>query len=331
MSMHDRTVSGNTIAATAIPEQAAMTDPSLRGNIVVIVNARAGEVLQRGEEAFTRDIAEQFRSHGVEADIRSVAPQALDRAVGDAVRERPGAVVVAGGDGTVSRLLPKLSVSGVPVGILPLGTLNMLARDLGFAGEAVDDIARLVRAQPVTIDLGEINGMLFHTNAGLGFFGTMARAREDARRIVPFSKRLGYGIAALRTLLGSRPVEIEMELDGVPVLEHADAVLITNNRFAEQPWRRETIADGLLEVHMLRAGGVVTRAQAAMAVLRGNWRDLPNLRSLCAREVVVRRPGRRQSTVSVDGELHRLDNPIRLVSRPAALNVLCAAAEDRAP
>lgn len=309
---------------TGAEEQDSSDGASMRGGIVVVVNARAGEVLQRGEAAFTRDIAELFRTHGIEADIRPVMPQMLDRAVGDAVRERPGAVLVAGGDGTVSRLLPKLAVSGVPVGILPLGTLNMLARDLGFTGEVEEDINRLVTAQPVRIDLGEINGMLFHTNAGLGYFGAMARAREEARRIVPFSKRLGYGIAALRTLLGSRPVAVELELDGVPVLEHADAVLITNNRFVEQPWRRETIDAGMLEVHMLRAGGVVPRLQAALAVLRGTWRELPNLRSLCAKEIVIRRAGRGPSTVSIDGELHRMSNPIRIVSRPGALNVLRA-------
>lgn len=309
---------------TGLEEPAATSGGIMRGGVIVVVNARAGEVLQRGEDAFRRDIEEGFRTHGIDADVRTVAPQALDRAVGDAVRQRPGAVVVAGGDGTVSRLLPKLAVSGVPIGILPLGTLNMLARDLGFAGKAAEDIGRLVSAQPVTIDLAEINGMLFHTNAGLGFFGAMARAREDARRIVPFSKRLGYGIAAVRTLLGSRPVAVELELDGVPLLEHADAVLITNNCFVEKPWRREVLDAGMLEVHMLRANGVVSRLQAAIAVLRGTWRDLPNLRSLCAREIIVRRKGRRHSTVSIDGELHRMTNPIRLVARPKALNVLRA-------
>lgn len=314
---------------THVEEPGSIDNAIVRNGIVVVVNARAGEVLQRGAEAFTRDIAERFGTLGIRADVRSVPPGSLDRAVGDAVRQRPGAVIVAGGDGTVSRLLPKLAVSGVPVGILPLGTLNLLAADLGFTGRVEEDVPSLADAEPVTIDLGVCDGTLFHSNAGLGYFGAMARAREDARRIAPFSKRLGYGMAALRTLLASRPVTVELEIDGVPVLEHADAVLVTNNRFLAQTRQRETIAEGLLEVHMLRAGGIVSRLQAALAVLRGTWRDLPNLRSLCAREIVVRRPGRRQSTVSIDGELRRVSNPIHLASRPGALRVLRARLPDR--
>lgn len=301
---------------------------TLRGALIVVVNARAGEVLQRGEEAFAQSIVEGFREHGFEVDVRSVQPRDLDRAVGDAVRERPGAVIVAGGDGTASRLLPKLAVSGVPIGILPLGTLNLLARDLGFTADVAQDIGRLVAAGSEAIDLGEINGTLFHTNAGLGYFGAMAQAREDARRIVPFSKRLGYGVAALRTLLGSRPVSVELELDGVPMVERADAVLITNNRFEQQNGRRAALDEGLLEVHMLRAGGVVPRIQAAAAVLRGTWRDLPNLQSLMAKEVVLRRAGRGRAAVSIDGELHRMASPIRCAIRPGALRVLRAVRPD---
>jgi diacylglycerol kinase family enzyme len=87
----------------------------------------------------------------------------------------------------------------------------------------------------------------------------------------------------------------------------------------------------LLEVHLLRAGGLRGRMSAAFAVWRGNWRELPALRSVTCRKVVIKRRGKRSSTVAMDGEIRRLKHPLTFQIMPRALHVLAPLPEQPAP
>ncbi len=295
-----------------------------RPNFIAVVNARAGEVLQSGQSAFGNSIVQAFDKIGVSCDVRFVNPRKLAEAVDTAVQSRPDALLVAGGDGTVNRLLPHLAAADIPVGLLPLGTLNLLARDIGLEGSLDDMLVHLAHIQPGMVDLGEVNGNLFHSNAGLGFFARMAREREGARQFVPFSKMLGFVLAALRSIWLHRPITIDLTVDGVVQTYVADALLVTNNHFHGSEWRRDRLDTGKLEVHMHQAAGFWARVKAAIAIYRGTWRALPHLTSMTVTTLTVRRRGRSRSTMALDGEVYRVRNPIRFQSKPAALKLITA-------
>jgi diacylglycerol kinase family enzyme len=314
-------------------EQEQMASPETRRldrRMIVLVNANAGEVLQRRGRPFQQKLQEGFAAVGILADVRLIKGRHLARTLRDVASLEPGAeIVVAGGDGTISRLLDDILAIRRPVGILPLGTLNLFARDLGIGGTSEEAIRNLVHADQRQIDLADINGIPFHSNAGLGFLSRMAREREGTRRHFPFSKLVGFGIALTRALLLTRPIEITIEADGLLAKEVADAVLITNNHFEGSPWTRPRLDEGLLEVHMLRAEGLRGRLAAAYAVWRGKWRELPSLRSITCRRVIVQRKGKRFSTVAMDGEVRRLRNPLTINARPLALSTLAPEPADR--
>jgi diacylglycerol kinase family enzyme len=297
-------------------------DPSRPRRFIALVNARAGEVLQSGREAFAEAIVKGFEPCGVVCDVRFVSPRRLARAVGTAIAEKPDALLVAGGDGTINRLLDDLQKADIPVGLLPLGTLNLLARDVGLEGGLAAILPRLAQLDVRHIDLASVNEHLFHSNAGLGFFARMAREREEARHRIPSSKKLGFVLAALRSIWLHRPVTIDITVDGVVETYEADALLVTNNHFDGSEWRRGALDAGMLELHMLQAAGFVARLRAAAAVYRGTWRALPHLRSVTASSVTVRRRGRSRSTIALDGEIYRVGNPIRFSSKPAALELI---------
>lgn len=294
----------------------------------VVVNARAGTVLAARAARFRQDLAAAFAAHNVVAHVEAAPPRGLAAALARAVDARPDMVLLGGGDGTISGLLPILAASPVPAGVLPLGTLNLLARDLGLGGDPLADAAALAAGAPRRIDLAEINGRLFHSNAGLGLFTMMARQREQSRRRLPSARRIGFAFAALRTILRARPVTVEIELDGRRQVVEADAVLVTNNCFEGTPWLRASLTEGVLEVHLLQAGGLAARLRAALAMLRGSWRSLPRLTSLRTTQVTlqVHRRRRRTSRVAIDGELQRMDNHLELRARPGALTLLAPSA-----
>jgi diacylglycerol kinase family enzyme len=318
-----------TIPASASREKQASQAPARR-RFIALVNSRAGEVLQRGEESFASAITDGFAPLGVDCEVRFVSPRRMAGALKTAEAERPDAVLVAGGDGTVNHLLGPMAAAAVPIGLLPLGTLNLFARDLGLSGAIPDMLPHLARLGIRRVDLGDVNGNLFHSNAGLGFYVRMARAREHARHLVPFSKILGHTIASFRSLWGHRPIAIDITVDGHRETHLADAVLVTNQHFDGADWRRERLDTGLLEIHMLQATGLWGRLKAGLAVYRGTWRSLPHLTSRSASSITVRRHGRLRSTITLDGEVYRVRNPIHFESRPGALRLI-AAGEDAPP
>ncbi len=152
----------------------------------------------------------------------------------------------------------------------------------------------------------------------------MARERENARKLIPSSIKLGYALATLRTLWRSRPLTVLVEAEGEKRVLHADAVLVTNNRFDGTPWLRERLDAGVLEIHLLQARGLSGRFRAILAMARGTWRELPHLQSLTATQVTIRLRRRRRRSVAVDGEVRRMSGELDFAIRPAALELVTA-------
>ena len=131
-------------------------------------------------------------------------------------------------------------------------------------------------------------------------------------------------VAAVRALIRTRPIEVEVEVDGRSERLVADAVLVTNNVFEGSPWRRPRLDEGILEVHLLAAPGFVARTRAALAVMTGEWRALRHLTSLRAASVTLRRPGRGRTRVTLDGEVTLQRGALTYAIVPRALRILAA-------
>ena len=158
-------------------------------------------------------------------------------------------VVIGGGDGSVSAAVDALAPTGKTLGVLPCGTLNLLARDLGMPDDVDAAIAALARATPRRIDLASLNGRLFHSLSGLGFFSQMARAaRGGARPAAQDSARRrggAAGVVAHRPLLprhrGRRPPPGR----STPMRCWSPAIASP-----QTDWRRQALDGGVLEIHV---------------------------------------------------------------------------------
>jgi YegS/Rv2252/BmrU family lipid kinase len=143
-----------------------------------------------------------------------------------AVRDGVDLVLACGGDGTVTACADGVAGSGVPLGILPLGTGNLLARNLGMP---LDLDAALVTALTGTdrrLDAGSANGHTFVVMAGLGFDAKILSESSE-----PLKKRLGWAADVLSALrhLRDRPVRVSLVADdGPPMRLRASAVIVGN-------------------------------------------------------------------------------------------------------
>ena len=289
----------------------------------VLVNDRAGAVLEVGGPVLRRRLEAAFTAAGARAEVHLGHPGQLEQRLAE-LNDPATIPVIVGGDGTVLALLPTLLRRGLPFALLPMGTMNLLGRDLGLVGDLELDVRALHTGHLRVVDMATLNGVPFHSASGLGFAVIVAHERERARRRIPFSLVLATIVAAVRALIRTRPIEVEVEVDGRRERLVADAVLVTNNLFEGSPWRRPRLDEGILEVHLLAAPGFVARTRAALAVMTGEWRALRHLTSLRATSVTLRRPGRGRTRVSLDGEVTLQRGALSYAIVPQALRILAA-------
>ena len=287
--------------------------------IMAVLNARAGVLLDRDPLQVRHEVEQALRGAGAEVEVVLGRGRQITRAIDRAAAAQIDTLIVGGGDGSVSYAAHRLAGTPAVLGVLPLGTLNLLARDLGMPVDLPDALAALAAAQPRAIDLASINGRAFHSISGLGFFTQMARAREETRDLP--TRILRLGAAALRAFTRTGPLTLEIDIDGKRRVMRSFALLVTCNRFGGADWRRDALDGGTLELHVAEDEGALARIKAGADLVAGVWRDNPGIHSYVGRSVTVASIRRRLWTAT-DGELRREHAPIRYALAPRALNVL---------
>ena len=178
-------------------------------------------------------------------------------------------MIVAGGDGSVSAAVQRFAGTGIPLGVLPFGTYNLLAQDLGMSTDLEEAVRQLAAAEERRIDLGQVGRRRFHTLGGLGYFSRVARQRAEVRKSIS-NKLVGAALAALRSL--SRGGNLDVTIDDGARREsfRTPAVLITNNLMAPDTWRRRRLDAGLFEINIVRGDVPFPLLRGGLAAFMGS-------------------------------------------------------------
>ena len=291
--------------------------------VLVVLNSRAGALLRREATEVKREVVQGLAQRGRTIEVVLAHGARIARAIDRGAEGDHDTVVVGGGDGSASYAAQQLAGTDKVLGVLPLGTLNLLARDIGMPANLDASLPALSAAAPRAVDLGLRNGRPFHTLSGVGFFSQMARAREETRDIP--GKPLRTAAAALRALSRTGRFTLDIVVDGRPRQIDSYAVLVTVNCFAGDEWRRARLDAGTLEVHVAEDQGALARLKAGADLLTGDWRRNPGIHSLRAHRVSIA-TRRRRTWVSTDGELMRERIPLVYAIQPRALRLLVPSA-----
>ena len=269
-----------------------------------------------------------FAAHGVEATIQRLPGHRLEAAVQEIMHNRPTgeALAVAGGDGTVSAVAGVLAGTDLPLGILPTGTLNHFAKDLGLPLE-IDAAAGIIAAGNARkVDVAELNGRVFVNNSSVGLYPFMVDRRNVHQNRQRVGKLLATLPAMLETLSGTSWHWLRISAAGERETIRTPCIFIGNNSYEvelKKLGRRTRLDGGELDVHVVRQqtrlGVLLLPLKIALGIVKES--DVQTFRST-ELEIVTRR--RRSLRVSLDGEVVRVETPLRYRSRPAALNVFCS-------
>lgn len=240
--------------------------------LVLVVNAAAGRSREQnsgeqnsGEQNGTEQLEQQIRERLPAAEV-VVAQDCADLpGLLEQAAKRAAVLGVAGGDGTINAAVSAALRAGVPLLVVPAGTLNHFARDIGI--ESVDDaVAALQKGEAIAVDVGTVNDRVFVNTFSVGAYVDLVHARER------YERRLGKWPAVLAGA-------IDVLRDGKPVQCRVDGVerrlwllFAGNCRYQPAglaPSGRPRLEDGDLDIRIVDAGKPLARVRLLAALATG--------------------------------------------------------------
>lgn len=303
-----------------------MTDRQSESTTALVWNSSSGWI---DSQAKSESISSILSSRGSAVNVIEVK-DGIDIVanVKLAVATGTGTVIAAGGDGTVNAVASALLYRQAALGIIPVGTLNHLARDLNLPLDEEEAARALVSGSEMSVDAGMVNGHVFVNNSVLGFFPYYRHLRERLERCCLGSSKAGRFVAVVAGLciaLWRLPrLTVTYDVNGRQRSLRTPFVLVGNNEHRMQGFAlgaRTVLNSGLLWVYVMRPQTRWQLLTRVIGVLLGRAPRESLFEVFSGRRITIE-SSRRRLGVGVDGEVVDLKTPLRYESLPGALRVL---------
>ena len=288
--------------------------------MIVILNRGAGQC----DDETQAQIEKFFQSRGIPArvlvapDGREIAQLAAEAAQGDSE-----AVIAAGGDGTIDTIAAALAGTGKVLGVLPLGTFNLLAKRLGIPLDLEGALQTAVNGQITPINVGEVNGRTFLSRSSVGLYPLALRHRESMFRRFGRSRLIALLSGATALLRWGNIMNICLTTESGEHVFRSRFVFVCNNPaeldYFNLPGRDCIDADSfaVYTPKPLAPSGIL---RLGYRMLRRRAQQSRDFETFCGREVLLAiEPPR--VPVSLDGEVEIMQSPLRYRLRLGALRM----------
>jgi len=285
-------------------------------HVVLLVNASS----RKGEAWFEQAKAKLTEKGIVVASTESFAhaPELLVRVEEEA--KRGSTVIIGGGDGTMSAVANILARRDSTLAVLPLGTGNAFARDLGIPTNLEDAVEVVVNGRIAQVDLGVCDAKYFLNVVTIGLTVTVAKSLT-----VALKRRFGrfiYAVALFKALRNQRPFEAKIETENGLTEIEAIQLVLGNGHYHAGPLPlapSASITSGALRLYAVEAGSRVGLLKYALLLPTGLQGVLKTVHSESTKGGVI--SCRPKQAVVVDGEVSD-KTPLTFSIAPRALNVM---------
>jgi len=290
--------------------------------IPVLINRSGGTAAAAGDR-LKQDVAAAFDTVGLDVDISLLDGSGIASAA-KRLKDRP-LVVVGGGDGTLRAAAGILAGSDAALGILPLGTHNHFARQIGIPQDLAAAAAIFAEGHRKRVDLGAVNGHAFLNNASIGFYPSLVRTREHAQLRHGLPKWLANLPASWAALRRLRHHRLTVAAEGVAQEVRTPLLFVGNNVYTlegGQVGARRALDEACLSIYAVEGRSRLGALWFGLKVLAGRadlQRDFA-IAETCPRLTVRAHSG--HIHVALDGEVERLESPLRFEIRPGALQIV---------
>jgi diacylglycerol kinase family enzyme len=288
--------------------------------MIVIMNRGAG-----GPDDPQARIVELFATMGERPRI--VQPgdgKDICSAAREAAESGERIIVAAGGDGTISAVAAAVAGTKKILGVLPIGTLNHFAKDLGIPLDLETAVQTIKEGAVATVDAGEVNGRIFINNSNLGIYPRIVERREAQQQRLARGKWTAFLWAAIQAFRRFPFLDLRITLEGKEIFRRTAFLFVGNNEYEIAGFNlgsRSCVNAGKLGLYLSHRTGRFGIFRLAFRALFGRVDQEKDFDVFCVEEARIE-TRKRRLLVALDGEIERMETPLHYRIRPGALRVL---------
>lgn len=307
------------MATELFADRAEVSNDSTSVKIIISAGAGPGDNTKAAEL-----LADIFKEDRVDFDIALARSGAevteLARA---AAREPYKVVVAAGGDGTINSVAAAIIDTDKVLGVLPLGTLNHFAKDLGIPIDLQQAARTIIAGHTIDVDAAEVNNRIFLNNSSLGLYPMIVREREKRQRL-GFRKWPAFVWATFQALRRNPFLDVRLRVNGELIDRTTPFVFVGNNEYAMDLLNigaRERLDRGELSIYITHGTSRLKLIALALRAVVGRLRNDKDFLALRSDELTIH-TARKRVRVAFDGEIEVMEAPLHYRIRPRALRVI---------
>lgn len=236
-------------------------------------------------------------------------------------------VLVGGGDGSISHAAGIYFNTKKPFGILPFGTMNMVARDLNIPTQLPDMFKAYENTKTILIDIGMINDQPFLCNSVLGVVPEASRLREETRDASDLIGIPRLAVTVFNEFDQAKHRKIKLMVDKKRKYIKAATIVISNNQYTfPDTWgvnkfKKKSLQDGTLGIYTASPLTLWAKIRLMIFLQFGSWKNIPSLREYEGQKAIIETE-RKKELVSVDGEPLEMETPLNFKVLPKSLRLV---------
>jgi len=295
--------------------------------MAVVMNTNAGALVGVAHDQMGQRIQQLFATAGADTQLVMTTGPDLAETIARFRHSDVQAVIVAGGDGSVTTAAKALAGSDKALGVLPMGTLNLFARDLQVPLDLEQAVLALAGGQIQKVDTAEVNGKLFLCNSVMGLMPSLVDARESVRGMSLPQRLWDIAIAVIRMVRRYPRLTVSVDMGKGPLTIAVRTLAVSCNPYEEKfgvlPMRRRLDTGRLALYH----AGHPSRLRMLWLLISlglGRWKTSESVSEWMSPQLTIAGRGKSIRVVN-DGELLTLSLPLHYRIHPKELAVLAPA------
>lgn len=291
-------------------------------NVAVIINSGAGR--QFSPTANSQALRDAFAKWNIKARFHDIDSQEMVPVVRQAAASQVDAVVVVGGDGTISAAAGVLAGTDMPLGVIPAGTFNHFAKDAQIPLHPQQAVQLIAEGSVQRIDTAEVNGHIFINNSSVGLYPRAVRFRDRYLRMFGGSKSVAMVLAWFSACSRFPLLTISLQADDRNMIRTTPFVFVGNNQYQLDLFTlgsRTDMTGGNLSLYIANNGRRIRMVGMAMLALLHKKSRQANFDLHLVKEVRLDTV-MRNVHVALDGEIVYMTPPLYYRIRPRDLDVI---------
>ncbi len=290
----------------------------------VVINTGSGK---DGIQNKLNLVKDAFKNHNLKADFYLLNQGTVMEDVVRRAQENGNNVLVAvGGDGTINGVASQLLGKDIALGVVPMGTLNHLAKDLNIPFDIDEAVEVLAKGSTEQIDVGMVNNSIFLNNSSIGLYSKLVHYREEHQK-AGWSKRFAIVKGLVNVFKKYSFLDIEIEVGNEMKVVKSPLVFVGNNVYQIEGFdlgSRTSLQKGILSLYIVKHSTRMSFAKLCLRSLLGKLSGHEQFEEYTTKHATLntKKPVLR---VALDGEVVSLQTPLRFEIKEKALTVITPA------